>query len=144
MFLGRVIGLSAGIGALSALSGYWIARWLDASIAGAMAGSAGLIFLIVLLVAPERGLVALARRRARQRVEFARAMLAIHLLHHEGTPEAERENRIDHLSEHLTWTAGQADDIVRGAVKAGLVTVADGLLRLTAEGRAEARRAMIR
>lgn len=142
--LSRVIGLSAAIGAMSAVSGYWIARWLDASIAGAMAGSAGLIFLVVLMVAPERGLVALARRRARQRVEFARAMLAIHLLHHEGTPDAKLENRIDHLSDHLTWTAGQADDVVRGALKAGLVTVDDGLLQLTAEGRAEARRAMIR
>lgn len=142
--LGRVIALSAGIGAMSAVMGYWIARWLDASIAGAMAGATGLIFLVVLLVAPERGLVALARRRARQRVEFARAMLAIHLLHHEGTPEAERENRVDHLSEHLTWTPDQADRVVRAAVKAGIVTVEDELLHLTSEGRAEARRAMIR
>ncbi|MEE8488120.1 MAG: metal ABC transporter permease, partial [Gemmatimonadota bacterium] len=121
--LGRVIGLSAGIGAISAVSGYWIARWLDASIAGAMAGAAGLIFLIVFLVAPERGLVALASRRARQRVEFARTMLAIHLLHHEGTPEAAEECRVDHLSKHLRWTTDQADRIVRSAEKAGFVTL---------------------
>ncbi len=142
--LGRVIGLSAGIGAISAVSGYWIARWLDASIAGAMAGAAGLIFLIVFLVAPERGLVALARRRARQRVEFARTMLAIHLLHHEGTPEAAEECRVDHLSKHLRWTADQADRIVRSAEKAGFVTLLEQRLHLTTEGREEAQAAMLR
>lgn len=142
--LGRVIALSAGIGALSAVLGYWTARWLDASIAGAMAGAAGMIFLVVFLVAPKRGFVALARRRARQRVEFARTMLAIHLLHHEGTPEAEKECRVDHLSEHLRWTTTQADRIVRSAVRAGFVTVFEECLQLTDGGRAEARRAMVR
>lgn len=142
--LGRVIGLSALIGALSALIGYWTARWLDASIAGAMAGAAGTLFILVLLLAPERGLVALARRRARQRVVFARQMLAIHLLHHEGTPEAERECRMDHLSEHLRWTELRAEDIVQSAVKEGFVKVDDERLRLTAAGREAARVAMLR
>ncbi len=142
--LGRVIGLSAGIGAVSAVSGYWIARWLDASIAGAMAGASGLIFLIVFLVAPERGLIALSGRRARQRIEFARTMLAIHLLHHEGTPDAEEECRLDHLSEHLRWSAEQADRIVHSAEKAGFVTLLGERLHLTTEGREEAQAAMLR
>jgi manganese/zinc/iron transport system permease protein len=140
--LGRVIALSAGIGALSAVLGYWTARWLDASIAGAMAGAVGIIFLVVFLVAPERGLLALARRRARQRVDFARTMLAIHLLHHEDTPEADEECRVDHLSRHLRWTDEHADRIVRAAERAGFVTLARERLHLTADGRAEARRAM--
>jgi len=140
--LGRVIALSAGIGALSAILGYWTARWLDASIAGAMAGAAGMIFLVVFLVAPERGMIALTRRRARQRIEFARTMLAIHLLHHEDTPEADEECRVDHLSRHLRWTDEQVDRIVRAAERAGFVTLSRERLHLTPDGRAEARRAM--
>ena len=73
--LSRLIGLSVLIGALSALSGYWLARALDASIAGAMATMAGVIFGIVYLLAPDRGLIAIARRRRRQRWEFAQTML---------------------------------------------------------------------
>lgn len=142
--LGRVIWLSALIGALSAVSGYWLARWLDASIAGSMAGAAGALFGLVLLFAPERGLIALARRRARQRVEFARQMLAIHLLHHEGTPAAAEESRLDHLSEHLRWAPDQAQRIVGAAQRAGLVTIEDERLFLTEDGRAEARKAMLR
>lgn len=142
--LPRVIALSAGFGALSALLGYWVARWLDASIAGTMAGAAGALFILVLLFAPDRGLIALARRRARQRVEFARQMLAIHLMHHEGTPDAEEESRIDHLSEHLRWTEEKADRIVKSAQRAGFVTVGDERLHLTEEGRDAAREAMLR
>lgn len=142
--LGRVIGLSAAIGALSAILGYWVARWLDASIAGAMAGAAGFLFLVVLLFAPERGMVALARRRARQKIEFARQMLTIHLLHHEGTAAADEECRIDHLSEHLRWTAEQAERIVASAERAGYLEAGEDRLFLTPEGRTAARKAMLR
>ena len=142
--LGRVIWLSALIGALSAVSGYWLARWLDASIAGSMAGAAGALFGLVLLSAPERGLIAQARRRARQRVEFTRQMLAIHLLHHEGTAAAAEESRLDHQSRHLRWSPDQAGRIVGAARRAGFVTLKEERLFLTEAGRAEARKAMLR
>ena len=142
--LGRVIGLSALIGALSAVIGYWTARWLDASIAGTMAAASGTLFVLVLLFAPERGLVALARRRVRQRVEFRRQMLAIHLLHHEGTPEAAEESRVEHLSEHLRWTPELAERIVGSARRADLVREEGGRLYLTDAGRRAARQAMLR
>ena len=76
----------------------WRTGWI-ASIAGSMATMAGVVFGAAFLLAPERGLVAIARRRARQRWEFAQTMLAIHLLNHEGQPEAAVE------SESSTWTS---------------------------------------
>ncbi len=91
--LPRLLGLAAAIGAASALAGYWLAYALDASIAGAMASMTGVAFVLAWLLAPSRGLVAAARRRARQRLEFAQAMLAIHLANHEGRPEAFEESR---------------------------------------------------
>ena len=63
----------------------------------------GVAFLAAWLLAPGRGLVAAARRRARQRLEFAQTMLAIHLANHEGKPESVEESRIDHLDRHLRW-----------------------------------------
>ena len=78
-----------------------MAWWLDASIAGSMASTAGLVFLLVLAFAPERGLVSRVRQQKRQRQVFARDMLLIHLYHHEGLPEAEQECRVEHLQDHL-------------------------------------------
>ncbi|MCS6826544.1 MAG: metal ABC transporter permease, partial [Caldilinea sp.] len=59
--LSHMLIYAAAIGVLSAVSGYWLAYALDASIAGSMATMAGVIFLICYLFAPERGV--LARRR---------------------------------------------------------------------------------
>ncbi len=138
-----VIGLSALLGAASAIGGFWIAWLVDASFAGAMAGTAGLIFLLVFLLAPERGVVALARRRARQRVEFAVRMLTIHLHHHEGGPDAAEECRETHLYEHLRWTPEHAPRVAAAAERDELVRRAGGLLELTPTGRAAARHALV-
>jgi manganese/zinc/iron transport system permease protein len=134
--LARLLGLAAGIGALSALAGYWLAYALDASIAGSMATMTGVCFALAWLFAPERGLVAMARRRARQRLEFAQAMLAIHLATHAGKPEAERESRVGDLDEHLRWEPSFTERIVRGAERRGLVRERAGHLELTDRGRA--------
>lgn len=65
--LSAMLLLSVLIGVSSAISGYWLAHLLDASIAGAMATMAGAHFALALLFAPEQGIVARALRRRRQR-----------------------------------------------------------------------------
>lgn len=141
--LPRVLLLSALIAAAAALGGFWTAWLIDASIAGCMAAAAGVLFLLAFLLAPERGVIAVARRRERQRWEFARLMLAIHLLHHEGTAESADENRESHLGEHLRWKPAFASRVVNEAEAAELLLRApDGRLRLTENGRESARRAM--
>lgn len=142
--LATMLWLSALLGVVSAISGYWLARALDASIAGSMATMIGVIFGVVLLGAPERGLIAMARRRAQQRWEFAQTMLAIHLLHHEGKPEAVEENRIASLNEHLRWEPQFVDQVVQRAERRGLVRRAQGVLALTDRGRQRAAQALVR
>jgi manganese/zinc/iron transport system permease protein len=57
--------ISMGIGVLCAVFGYYLAAWLDSSIAGAMTAVAGLFFLLAFLFSPRYGIVAkaLAKRR---------------------------------------------------------------------------------
>ncbi len=141
--LSRMIVLSVGIGAASAVGGYWMAHGLDVSIAGAMATMVGLVFGLVFLAAPERGVVAVARRRRRQRWVFAEKMLAIHLLQHEGAPEEPRESRVMHLQEHLNWAPDVAEKVVRLAEQDGLVLREQGRLRLTENGRTLAQTSVV-
>ncbi|HET9493627.1 MAG TPA: metal ABC transporter permease [Chloroflexia bacterium] len=138
-----MMGLAVLFGVLSGVGGYWLAIVFDASIAGSMASLTGVIFGLAFLFAPQRGLVARAARHVRQRREFAQTMLAIHLLHHEGLPEAEQESRVDHLHEELQWEPRFADEIVAGAVRGGLVVRLNGHLALTDRGRETARKAMV-
>lgn len=138
--LPTLILLSVGIGVASALGGYWISYFLDVSIAGSMATATGIAFLLAFLLAPDRGAVAVARRRRRQRWEFAQTMLAIHLMNHEGSPDAAVESREAHLHEHLSWQPGFAREVVRRASDRGLLERAgDGRLALTERGRSVAR-----
>jgi manganese/zinc/iron transport system permease protein len=141
--LAVVLLLSALLAAVAALAGFWIAWWVDASIAGCMATAAGVIFLLALLFAPERGLVAQALRRQRQRYDFAQLMLTIHLLQHEGTSAAALESSERHLGEHLRWAPEFARRVVRGATREGWIEPGNaGALALTNEGRLAARRTL--
>jgi manganese/zinc/iron transport system permease protein len=100
-----------------------------------MATMTGVSFLLVLLFAPSRGLVAVASRRVRQRWEFAQAMLTVHLLQHEGNPAVSDENRVDHLVEHIRWQPGFAEQVIRYAERKGTVRRQGGRLLLTDTGR---------
>lgn len=141
--LKRMIWLSGAGAVISALGGYWLARGLDVSIAGSMATVSGLWFLLVLLLAPERGVLFRMRQRTRQRAAFARDMLLIHLYHHEGLPEAERECRVDHLQDHLKWQTTFAEMAVRTARKEGHLRLDKGIMFLSESGRSRAQHALV-
>jgi manganese/zinc/iron transport system permease protein len=132
--LSRMILYSALIGIFSAISGYWLANLLDASIAGSMATMTGASFLTVYLFAPERGLLAQAKRRQNQRIEFALTMLTMHIANHTAAQEAELENEVVHLNEHLKWSPQFAMQIVGIAERMDLIQQKEGLLTLTEHG----------
>lgn len=56
--LSAMLGLSVLVGIVSAVLGYFLAHWLDASIAGSMATMTGVLFTGALLFAPQQGLIA--------------------------------------------------------------------------------------
>lgn len=141
--LSRMLIYSAALAVAGAIGGFWLAVALDANVAGSIASVLGVLFLGVFLLAPERGLLAQSRRRARQRWEFAQTALAIHLLNHENTPEMTRECRVDHLHYHLRWEPNFAGTVVEQAARAGLVQRQNGDLRLTDSGRDRAQSALV-
>ncbi|MFN2135111.1 MAG: metal ABC transporter permease [Candidatus Promineifilaceae bacterium] len=136
--LPRMIGLSALFGGIGAIAGFWGAIYFDASIAGSMATVLGLLFAIVFLFAPERGMVALARRRRTQRWTFAQTALTIHLLNHQGAADEVEECSVAHLHEQLKWEEPFAQRVVRLSERAGYIERHNGYLSLTAHGREHA------
>ncbi|WP_018753816.1 metal ABC transporter permease [Paenibacillus sanguinis] len=63
--LSMMIVYSVLIGAISATGGYYAAKWLDASIAGAMVTVAGILFVLVFILSPSHGLIARLGKRRR-------------------------------------------------------------------------------
>ncbi|MDA1028237.1 MAG: metal ABC transporter permease [Bacteroidetes bacterium] len=138
-----MIVVSVAIGAVSAITGYWVAHWLDASIAGAMASMSGVLFLSILIAAPQRGLWSVWRRKSNQTLLFGRKMLVIHLYNHEGLPEAQLECRMDHLEDHLRWDHSFASRAIRSSLQNHYIVQQGPLLILTESGRDFARSSLV-
>ncbi|GIO39377.1 manganese transport system membrane protein MntD [Paenibacillus antibioticophila] len=73
--LSRMLLYSVLIGILSSAGGYYLAKWLDASIAGAMISVAGILFVLAFIFSPLHGLAAryLKRRRLKSGTGMAQA-----------------------------------------------------------------------
>lgn len=129
-----MIYYSAGIGIFSAISGYWLANLLDASIAGSIATVLGIAFFITYLFANERGIVAVMQRRKRQKLEFNQLTLAAHVYNHAGKEEALEENNMNHFSGHFNWNELTAKETVSLAKQNDLIYVESNLIYLTEKG----------
>ncbi|MDP6647888.1 MAG: metal ABC transporter permease [Candidatus Woesearchaeota archaeon] len=140
--LSTMLILSAFIGILSSITGFFLARAVDASIAGSMAMMTGIFFLLALLLAPEHGLIAKFWTRNKRKYIFAAQMLVVHLLDHEGKPEESEENTFTNSLIHMRWSEKFAKKVVSRSVKDGLMADQSGKLKLTSLGRETARKVM--
>ncbi len=128
--LKKMLLLSVLFGVFSAISGYWLAHWLDASIAGSISTMLGLVFLIVYLFAPKKGLIAVMYRQKQQRIEVSLLTFLLHLNNH----TEEEERHINHLREHINWQKIRAKSVVDLAEKNNLISIDNQLVSLTEKG----------
>lgn len=126
--------LAVGLGILSAGLGYAGARWLDASIAGAMATVAGLLFALVFVVSPQHGL--LAKRLSRRSVLHSVAGRMV-LLHLERDTDA---TSLEVLGQRFSWRPRRLERLVGDLEERGWVAREGSALRLTEAGELEIER----
>lgn len=141
--LSHMLGLSVLFAVVSAWLGYWLAYSINSTIAGSIAAMVGICFTLVLIAAPQRGLIAAALQRRQRRSTFAQQTLLAHLLQHVDSPAAATECRISNLAEHLRWPPQRVTDVVRRAEQAALVQRNGALLGLTDRGRLAAGAAFV-
>lgn len=128
--LKRMIVLSIVIGVFSAISGYWIAHFLDASIAGSMTTVLGIIFIVIYLFAPEKGWIAVQKLRKKQKIEVRLITFLLHINNH---PEKE-ERHVSHLEGHINWHHVRAKTVLKLAVANNLIKIQDQVISLTCKG----------
>ncbi|HCR83528.1 MAG TPA: metal ABC transporter permease [Lachnospiraceae bacterium] len=133
--LKQMLILSGIIGAINSILGYQAAALLDVSIAGSMAVMTGLTFLLVFIFAPHRGLISALHRRRKQRLEFAKMTLLLHLYHHEGHEEEAAECGVENIPLELHWEKAFTAKILRLLKQEGHIQLSGELAKLTQEGR---------
>ena len=126
--LPNMLALSVGIGVASAWIGYFLARWWDASIAGAIALASGLLFLLALLLSRRHGLLARALRHRRLELRLNEQFVLLHL-QDDGAAVS-----LASLGRRFAWPARRLDRTVRRLRRRGWIDVRDSALTLTAAG----------
>lgn len=129
--LKRMLGLSVGIGVFSAISGYWLAHFLDASISGSITTMLGVVFMGVYLFAPRKGLIAVLYRQKQQRSEVSLITFLLHLNNHTD----EKERHLNHLYEHINWQKIRAKTVLELAQKNNMIRIEGEIVSLTEKGK---------
>ena len=134
--LSRMIMLSVTLGIVSAVTGYLFALLADVSIAGSMATMAGIVFGLIWVFAPHRGLISRWRRISKQRFEID---VGIMLTHVNNEIESRHQVTPSSISDALGWTIEYSEKVCKFSLEKKLVKKAEhGSLLLTESGRKKA------
>jgi len=129
--LKKMLAYAISFGVFSAISGYWVAHWLDASIAGSITTMLGLLFFVVYLFAPSKGLIAVIYREKRQRIEVSLLTFLLHL----GNHKEEEERHVNHLNEHINWQKVRSKTVLELAIKNNMISIDKNIVSLTKKGK---------
>ncbi|NNE32866.1 MAG: metal ABC transporter permease, partial [Winogradskyella sp.] len=128
--LKKMLVLAVGFGIFSAIFGYWVAHWLDASIAGSITTVLGLVFLLVYLFAPTKGVIAVMYRERQQRIEVSLLTFLLHLKNHDEISE----RHVKHLNEHINWQKVRSRSVLDLAQKNNMIAINNSIVSLTEKG----------
>ena len=128
--LKKMLALAISFGILSAIFGYWVAHWLDTSIAGSITTILGLVFLLVYLFAPTKGIIAVTYRERQQRIEVSLLTFLLHLKNH----DEETERHVKHLNEHINWQKVRSKSVLDLAQKNNMIHIKNNIVSLTKKG----------
>nr|WP_321243096.1 metal ABC transporter permease [uncultured Psychroserpens sp.] len=128
--LKKMLIFSIVFGIFSAISGYWLAHGLDASIAGSISTVLGLLFLLVYLFAPNKGVIAVLYREKQQRIEVSLLTFLLHLKNH----DEENERHVNHLNEHINWQKVRSKTVLELALKNNMIVINHKIVSLTSKG----------
>jgi len=126
----KMLLLSILFGVFSAIAGYWVAHALDASIAGSITTMLGLLFLMVYLFAPSKGIIAVLYKEKQQRIEVSLITFLLHLKNH----SEKRERHVKHLREHINWQKVRAKKVLELALKNNMIVIDKDIVSLTKKG----------
>lgn len=129
--LKEMLLLSVLFGVVSAISGYWLSHWLNASISGSITTVLGVFFCLVYFFAPNKGLVSVLYRNRQQKIEVSLLTFLLHLNNH----KEERERHINHLNEHINWQKVKSKLVVDLAFRNNMITIDKQIISLTEKGK---------
>ncbi len=129
-----MIWLSIGSGIAAALSGYWLAHAADVSIAGSIATMSGVMFLVALFCAPEKGIVSGILQKRKHKKMIASKIMCAYLAQSQSKSGVSGET----FSHAFGWDHQFLNRIIDQSVERRLLEKKDDCVILTKLGAAYA------
>jgi len=85
---------------------------------------------MVYLFAPSKGYISQWYRTKQQKTEVAMLVFMLHISNH----EEEKERNINHLQEHINWTASRAKKVLKLASQNNMIVIKNNVISLTDKG----------
>lgn len=132
--LKKMLIVSMIIGAFSSITGFFVAFYLDISIAGSIAVMSGIIFAISFVFSPKKGLITILRRKKKQRYEFAQVSLLIHLSNQRKIEDVHSILTREVIIDHLQWKNLFLDKVLEISLKDDLINNEDDIFKINKNG----------
>lgn len=136
--VGEVIVASLNIALITCILGYALAIYLDVSIAGMIAAVIGATFLLVVCIAPQKGILTRLAKRRRNRRKFETELLLLHLQRHQSESRYNVEAGVHTILNHLHWSEVKFQRISQKLLVAQEIEIKEDIYYLTVKGKQRA------
>lgn len=129
--LKHTVFFAAVIGVINSVLGYILAIMIDVNIAGMVATTTLLVFLIVLIFEPEKGIISTIFKKARQKQDFSFMVMVFHIFNHKH-----EASEIDvHLMRiELNWQHNIYQKLLNKGINQKYFKIENNLVYLTSRG----------
>lgn len=132
--LKSTIVLSAMISGLNSVVGYFIALNLDLTVAGTISSVTLGVFLIVMIFAPDKGLISIVIRRKNQNKDFKMLALLYHIFNHDYNEDQMKPVTYELLYVELKWKESKFNAIINKALQNNYLMINEPNIKLTKDG----------
>ncbi len=127
--LKKMLFLAMFFGVFASISGYWIASILDTSIAGSMTAVLGIVFLLVYLFAPRKGVISVLLRNKQQSKEVLLLSLLTYLKNH-----IDENNTLEILQTATKWSRVKLNKVIKIGLSNQLIDTQNSSVILNDKG----------
>lgn len=130
--LKRTLFVAVGIGVLNSVLGYALALMINVNIAGMIATTTLLVFLVVFVFEPRKGVITSIVKKAKQKDEFAFMILVFHVFNHQNE---DKEIHLENINIELNWTQKKYQKQIDKGLSSKYLKIESHLVRLTSKGK---------
>ena len=122
------------ISIITGILGCQLALYFDINIGGTMTIILGIIFILVFIFSPNKGLFSNFILKLNQKKSFADLTLLMHIYNHQNHKDVYEENGIKTIATHLNWKQNKLNASIKRLINQDNIIIKQEIITLTTKG----------